>query len=44
MSETIFDPETDITNFEQCHIVNYDENMITKCISDLFNNLFYYFS
>ena len=38
MSETMFNPETDITNFEQCHIVNYNENMIPKCISDLFIN------
>lgn len=36
--KTIFNPKTDITNFEQCHIANYNENMITKCIYDLFIN------
>jgi hypothetical protein len=38
MTEIIFNPKTDIKDFEQCHIVNYHENMITKCISDLFIN------
>jgi len=38
MTGTMFNPETEITNFEQCHIANYDENMISKCISDLFIN------
>jgi len=38
MSENMFNPETDITNFEQCHIVNYHENMIIKCVDELFIN------
>ena len=34
----MFNPETDITNFKKCHIVNYNENMIPKCVSELFIN------
>jgi hypothetical protein len=36
MNETIFNPEIDIAKFEECHISNWNESMIKKCISDLF--------
>ena len=36
MSNNIFDPASDIPNFDQCHINNWNKSMIKKCISDLF--------